>query len=419
MFVKLSKMKVLFWFRKSEAKGEKGANDPNGSIQLRITINGADLEIGSTSISCRKSHWSSEHQKLVGRAKNKDVNNQLLSRILTTVTTTFNVLATKYDFIYPQLVKDYYLGNKKFIYSVQEIKNEYFKHRQIEVSSGLITPTTLSVNENYARHILEYCGCERIKKPMQIPTTFFSDLFTYLIDGRMGDRMARKVCRFAKQMLRWAKKKGMAPSLSCLDETMPGTAESEEDLDTTHLSIAQLLHLYRFDFRRDIRTTITDKSAETLEKERDAFVFNCFTGMHHCDYAKRDFRIESYGNSLFLHGIRHKTKVRFTIKLLEPAVEILKKYNNSLSDLPIKSNQKRNQSLKMIAAFTGIPFNLSTKIARKTFCDLALNEMLMPPDDVAACLGLTSTKHLKNYGRIREKRLISMMKSWEELKKAS
>ena len=39
------------------------------------------------------------------------------------------------------------------------------------------------------------------------------------------------------------------------------------------------------------------------------------------------------------------------------------------------------------------------KIARKTFCDLALNEMLMSTDDVAACLGLKNTKYLKNYGR--------------------
>ncbi|MCE6987504.1 hypothetical protein [Dyadobacter sp. CY323] len=396
-----------------------GAKDPTGSIQLRININGVDMEIGSTSICCKKSHWSAEHQKLIGRAKNRDVGNQLLSRILTTVNNTFNILSTKYEFIYPQLVKDYYLGNKKFVYSVLEIKNQYFQHRQVEVNSGLITSTTCSVNENYARHILEYCNVERIKKPMQIPATFFSDLFTFLIDGRMGDRMARKVCRFAKQMLRWAKKKGMSPALSCLEETMPGSAETEEDLDTTHLTVTQLLHLYQYDFKYDMLTKITAKSAETLEKERDAFVFNCFTGMHHCDYIKKEFRVEPYGDSLFLHGVRLKTRIKFSIKLLEPAVEILKKYNNSLADLPIKSNQKRNQSLKMIAAFTGIPLNLSTKIARKTFCDLALNEMLMPPDDVAACLGLTSTKHLKNYGRIREKRLISMMKSWDELKNAS
>ena len=114
-----------------------------------------------------------------------------------------------------------------------------------------------------------------------------------------------------------------------------------------------------------------------------------------------------------------KNESEISIKLLAPPIEILKRSSNNLEDLPIKSNQKRNDTLKLVAGHVRIPLKLTTKIARKTFCDLALNEMLMSPDDVAACLGLKSTKHLKNYGRIREKRLLKTMKSWDELKAAS
>ncbi len=91
---------------------------------------------------------------------------------------------------------------------------------------------------------------------------------------------------------------------------------------------------------------------------------------------------------------------------------IIRQYDNDLMKLPTKSNQKRNAALKLVAMYVGIPLVLTTKVARKTFCDLALNEMMMTQEDVAACLGLTSTRFLRNYGRTREKRL---MKSWESL----
>lgn len=132
--------------------------------------------------------------------------------------------------------------------------------------------------------------------------------------------------------------------------------------------------------------------------------------MHHVDYTKK---------ALFIRGSRYKIKIRFSVKLLEPAVEILKLYNNRLENLPVKTNQKRNKTLRIIAMYAGIPIKLTTKVARKILCDLALNEMLMSADDVANCLELKSTRHLKNYGRIRERRLMKTMTSWGELKQAS
>jgi len=421
VFIPLLKMRPLFWFRKSAAKDQLKKKDPVGSIQLRITIENSDLEIGSTSIICKKSQWDPTNQRITGSSRNKTALNLKLSQIAATITNVHHILSAKYDFVYPKLVKDYYLGHKKFTYSISEIHKAFFDHRQAQVNKGIITEGTFDVNQNYSRHILAYCVKEGINKPIQIPTTYFSDLYDFVITtDRTGDRMARKLACFAKQVIVWAKKKGMAPALPCLNEALPGKADNEEDLDTTHLSIHQILKLYHFDFHKsELRQQISEQTATTLSRERDAFVFNCSTGMHHCDYVKKGFRVEAYSNELFLHGARQKTKVKFSTKLLAPAVEILKRYNNNLEDLPIKSNQKRNDTLKLVAGHVGIPLKLTTKIARKTFCDLALNEMLMSPDDVAACLGLKSTRHLKNYGRIREKRLLKTMKSWEELKSAS
>lgn len=59
---------------------------------------------------------------------------------------------------------------------------------------------------------------------------------------------------------------------------------------------------------------------------------------------------------------------------------------------------------------------LSTKIARKTFANMALNVMLLDEGDVAACLGLTTTRSLKHYAKIKEQRLAKRMTSWDDVR---
>ncbi len=414
-------MKVLFWFRKSEANEQKLNSDPVGTIQCRVTIDNCEAEIGSTQISCKKSAWDPTTQLVTGNLKRVSRANQKIDAISSGLLRLYDVLSAKYDYVTPMLVKEYYLEKRKFTYTIQEIMNAYFVHRLKQKQQNVITKSTLDVNENYARHILDYAEHAKISKPIQIQSNFFTDLFEFMIDtNRSGERFARKVAVFAKHVLKWSKKKGMSPNLSCFDEELPGTADSEDYLDTTHLDINQLDKLAKFDFNKLVaQKKIQQITADMLNRERHAFVFNCFTGMHHCDYSDKLFHIDLYRNEWFLKGRRKKTNKPFAIKLLEPAVEIMELYDNDLKNLPVISNQKRNQALKLLANYVEIPILLTTKVARKTFCDLALNEMMMTQDDVAACLGLTTTRYLKNYGRIREKRLMKVMPSWASLNKAS
>ncbi|PWJ54245.1 hypothetical protein CLV98_1183 [Dyadobacter jejuensis] len=413
-------MKILFWFRKSESKNSDLGN-PQGSIQCRIVIEGLELEIGSTQLKCRKSEWDAHGQSFRSTCFNYEAANRKLLDQRTSLSRVYDLLLTRYDYVTPKLVKEYFLQKRKFVYSIDEIFSRFFEFRERLVQQGGLTDSTNDVNLNYSRHIKAYCAQAGIIRPTQIPAGFLFELYGFLIENnRCGVRMGRKVVAFAKQTFKWGKKTGMCPHLECFDDDMPGTAESEDFIDTTHLSILQLEKLYSFDFYElEKRGLITEQTAQMLSHERNAFVFNCFTGMHHCDYSSKEFNIEPYSGCLFLRGRRKKTKKPFSIMLLEPAVNILKLYNNSLKELPTKSNQKRNTTLKLIAMYVGIPLRLTTKIARKTFCDIALNEMMMTQDDVAACLGLTSTKYLKNYGRVREKRLIKTMKNWAALKEAS
>ena len=97
---------------------------------------------------------------------------------------------------------------------------------------------------------------------------------------------------------------------------------------------------------------------ESLQRVRDVFVFQTYTCLSYVDLAAFDPKKiqEVKGKKVYIekHG---KTKQTFTIPLLSPALEILKKYQNKL---PIISNVKYNEYLKVVAQAAGIDKPLSS-----------------------------------------------------------
>jgi hypothetical protein len=161
----------------------------------------------------------------------------------------YDVLSIKYDFVSPSTVKEYYLAKKKFTYSLPEIITAFKQHRLKLYEQGSISKNMLGVDANYCRHIKTYFSEAKINRPVEIPDTAFQDFYDWMIDtNRSGERFARKVCAFIRQILKWAIKKKLSPSLIALAETIPGKPDSEDDLDTTHLSVVQLQKLLTFDF---------------------------------------------------------------------------------------------------------------------------------------------------------------------------
>jgi site-specific recombinase XerD len=113
---------------------------------------------------------------------------------------------------------------------------------------------------------------------------------------------------------------------------------------------------------------LRDKELEgTLDRVRDMFVFQCYTGLAYCDMV-------SLSMDDILDGViykkRKKTDVQSIIPILPPAQTILEKYGYNL---PIMSNQKYNVYLKALASACGIKQRLYSHLARHTFACILLN----------------------------------------------
>ena len=102
-----------------------------------------------------------------------------------------------------------------------------------------------------------------------------------------------------------------------------------------------------------------------LDRTRDLFLFQCFTGLSYSDLMK--FRAD--GEAETITAGRTKTGSEFTISLIGPARDILAKYGGSL---PKISNQKYNVYLKAIGAAVGAP-KLHSHTGRGTFATMMLN----------------------------------------------
>jgi len=128
---------------------------------------------------------------------------------------------------------------------------------------------------------------------------------------------------------------------------------------------------------------------ESLSRVRDVFVFQTYTCLSYSDLKDFDSRMvqEIKGMNVYVNN-RHKTNKTFTVPLLSPAIDILHKYEGKL---PVISNVKYNEYLKVIAQAAGIDKPISSHWARHTGATLLLNEGV-PMQIVSKICGHSSTK---------------------------
>ena len=111
---------------------------------------------------------------------------------------------------------------------------------------------------------------------------------------------------------------------------------------------------------------------DCLERIKDLFIFQTYTCLRYSDLARFNTHNISIVNDTEVYRCtQKKTKTDAVIPLLQPALDILEKYKGFL---PIISNVKYNEHLKVVAQCAGINKPLSTHWARHTGATILLNE---------------------------------------------
>lgn len=251
----------------------------------------------------------------------------------------------------------------------------------------------------------------------RINAVFLDKFRLFLLnDVQLLNNTAHKIIKMLKLFMRWAEKREYHSNIKYRDFKAPKNDETE----VVYLSESELMRIYNHDF----------SSNAALEKVRDVFCFQTFTGQRFSDIVL--FRHNAVQDG-FWKLRTTKTKDILSIYLSPSAIAIADKYRD-MGTLPVISAQKTNIYLKQICEIVGIDtpttivryrgskriertvpkWNLiSTHTARRTFVSLSLAKG-MESANIMRITGHKTHAMLDNYVGISDDTVRKAMeKAWK------
>lgn len=128
---------------------------------------------------------------------------------------------------------------------------------------------------------------------------------------------------------------------------------------------------------------------ESMERVKDMFLFQCYTGLAYADLMRFDMSKAVKGEKYYLvTDDRKKTGEGYTVVLMEKAMDILKKYDYKL---PKMTCEQYNMRLKIMADACGIEKPIASHFGRRT-CGMLLLNYGFPIEIVSKVLGHSNIK---------------------------
>ncbi|QRQ99691.1 phage integrase SAM-like domain-containing protein [Dyadobacter sandarakinus] len=384
-FIKQSviKMRVRFIIR-------RGAVNKAGLcvVNCRITINGERANVFSTGVVVDPAKWESRLQKVKGSAQAVADLNRRLDLVRSEIEAIYIASRGRGVVLPADKVRDIYLGKDQLGCGITKLSELYLA--QLKLKQRAKT-TILRYSRSY-KYLYQF-----LKKEMEVSEIGrkqVSGFWNWLKEKGYHNDYCNKIVQACIGLFKFAMREGY-----CDKSPFDGLAlEWTKELDTTCLDAKEMDLLKKHPW------------SPRLERVVDSFLFMCYTGLHISDY--RQIKEESrytFEGCEFMKVRRIKTNVPSIFPLDKYALGLIEKYG-SIAGLPKITGQKSNEYLKQIAEAVGIKKNLTNKIARKTFTDWCLNDLCLSEEVVATMLGHTSTRQVKHYGSIKERRILSEFK---------
>lgn len=346
--------------------------------------------------------------------------NSFLTNLKEKLLAKLRLLYAENDFVSADMVRETvnkFLEGKK----PTDSKKIFFEafNKFIEANQQKVRYRTIQKYKTLLQHLRDFEHSKNFKLGFEFINQNFNERFTsFLIeDLKHSNNTVGKYISCLKTFLKWAVDSNYNKNIEFTKFKV-----LNEKSDIIVLSDDELMKLYYLDLSGN----------KTLDKVRDVFLFQCFTGQRFSDIAeiKRD---DIKNNSWYLHT--YKTKDIIEIPLTELALEILDKYKANEKPLPIISHQKTNQLLKEVCKLAGIdePITIvryrgnqrieinkpkyefiSTHTARRTFVTLSL-EKGMKAETIMEITGHKNYKTFKKYLKITSKvKHNEMNKYWKK-----
>ena len=378
------RMIVLFHLRYGKKDKTKG------QVYLRVSVDGIRAPERSLNIAIDAKDWNKERQNVVPNHQQAQSHNTRINTLRTNFDDAYNAIKRTESPVTPKRLMNFVFGSGQGLDTLKTVFEAYLTER-----TPNITPSTAKDIQKRFKVLERFFEQQHTKAVymQDLERSICTKLYNWL-KGKYEDAYIKKVIGLLKSITTYA----TAQNIIYNDPFRNMSFRFQEKHNTEHLSQSEVKKLYDFDFST---LPIPTTTAQALEKDRDMFVFCCYTGLHHTDYTNKNYEICQSNNRTRIKGQRTKTRNAFKLPIHDIAVEILNKYGG-IENLPIRNNAQRNQNLKIIAANVGLSINLVTKTARKTLASYALNDLGARAETVAEILGHATTKYVKYYAKITD-----------------
>jgi hemin uptake protein HemP len=384
-------MKISFWLR--SRKTQK-------IVHFRIIVDGEQLNV-STGIAAKPEHWLGSDNLFNPLNKVLIEHNNSLSQTRAELLRAYNDIRAERRMPTASMVLERFYKNKHSynpivaevkIPTIEFIMQKVMCYKKMELEEKALGLRTYERYVRFQKHFTEYLSYK--KTPVfsditKIDEIMMRGFFSWLSNVREYKNSYINKYRDYIIMFREMahKHKNHNWQLDWIQRDIPDLPEDEPELV--------------FLEPNDLKKVETLVCHGKLEKVQDMFLFMVETGVHIVDYRglrKLSTINQDLDGKKWVAMQRQKTKVKFRMIVTLRAMEIINKYGGTLSKLPIMDDQKYNELLKILGYLSKIDVELTSKVARKTFCNLHLNYKGTSKESTAEVLGLTGTLLLKRYG---------------------
>ena len=405
------------------------------NVPIRMRVNFASKRIEfTTGYRIDAAKWDTDKQRVRNGCTNKlkqsasEINASLLG-YYTEVQEIFKKFEVEEIMPTPEQIKEAFNALHKPIEEVKQRKstpNAFYKaFDEFVRDCGRQNDWTDSTYEKFAavkNHLMNF--------RTELTFDFFdekglNDYVTYLRDVReMRNSTIGKQLSFLKWFLRWAFKKGVHQN-NAYDSYKPKLKSTQKKI--IFLTWEELNKLREFEI---------SAAKQALDRVRDVFLFQCFTGLRYSDVFNLR-RSDIKGDHIEVTTV--KTSDSLIIELNNHSKAILDKYKDVAFEddkvLPVITNQKMNDYLKELAELAGIdePVRqtyyrgneridevtpkyalLGTHAGRRTFICNAL-ALGIPPQVVMKWTGHSDYKAMKPYIDIADDIKVNAMSKFNQL----
>lgn len=383
-----SSFSILFFIRESKAR--KNGNVP---IEVMITVNG-ERNSFSTGKQIAIEKWDKTKQQVKGKDQETQNLNNYLKAIKAKLYQKEAELLERGFIITAQILYDAYFDKVESLKerSLFEVFEEHNQEQEKLVGNG-VSKATHWVSVYTIRLLREFVQQKYKREDLylrELNLNFIQSFHSFLrIDKGMAQNSSTKHLKLLKKIINLS----VANSYMAFNPFSTYKVE-REPVDIDFLDEEELRKIINF-----------DTPLPRLERAKDMFLFECFTGLSYIDIktlTPEHFEKDNTGR-IWIKKRRVKTGVLSRIPLLPIAKLILDKYKGGEKLLPIQDPADINKYLKDIAILCGINKRICFHTSRHTFASTVTLANNISLEVVSKMLGHTNTRMTAHYAKLIDK----------------